>query len=153
MMAEREGFEPSVRFYPYNRLAGGCLQPTRPPLRSIGDIPKGDMPTGDSPDLIVEKPRSVPAHRSVPPQRWGVSPPHLAGGGGFEPTEACASAVFKTAAFSRSAIPPPSSTYSNSLLRVPSKTGGKLENPRGGGTRKKCRRAVPDEERIVFHEV
>ena len=26
-MAEREGFEPSVRFYPYNRLAGGCLQP------------------------------------------------------------------------------------------------------------------------------
>ena len=31
-MAEREGFEPSVRFYPYNRLAGGCLQPTRPPL-------------------------------------------------------------------------------------------------------------------------
>ena len=31
-MAEREGFEPSVRFYPYNRLAGGCLQPARPPL-------------------------------------------------------------------------------------------------------------------------
>jgi hypothetical protein len=26
-MAEREGFEPSVQFYPYNRLAGGCLQP------------------------------------------------------------------------------------------------------------------------------
>ena len=26
-MAEREGFEPSVECYPYNRLAGGCLQP------------------------------------------------------------------------------------------------------------------------------
>ncbi len=26
-MAEREGFEPSVEFNPYNRLAGGCLQP------------------------------------------------------------------------------------------------------------------------------
>ena len=26
-VAEREGFEPSVEFYPYNRLAGGCLQP------------------------------------------------------------------------------------------------------------------------------
>ncbi len=26
-MAEREGFEPSVEFYPHNRLAGGCLQP------------------------------------------------------------------------------------------------------------------------------
>ena len=33
IVAEREGFEPSVRFNPYNRLAGGCLQPTRPPLR------------------------------------------------------------------------------------------------------------------------
>ncbi len=31
-MAERQGFEPWVRFYPHNRLAGGCLQPTRPPL-------------------------------------------------------------------------------------------------------------------------
>ena len=27
LMAEREGFEPSVGDYPYNRLAGGCLQP------------------------------------------------------------------------------------------------------------------------------
>jgi hypothetical protein len=26
-LAEREGFEPSVEYYPYNRLAGGCLQP------------------------------------------------------------------------------------------------------------------------------
>ena len=26
-LAEREGFEPSVECYPYNRLAGGCLQP------------------------------------------------------------------------------------------------------------------------------
>src|SRR4030042_3581637 len=67
IMAEREGFEPSVRFYPYNRLAGGCLQPTRPPLRSC---------------LIV------------------------AAGEGFEPTEARASAVFKTAALSHSALPP-----------------------------------------------
>ena len=33
-VAEREGFEPSVQFYPYNRLAGGCLQPARPPLRA-----------------------------------------------------------------------------------------------------------------------
>ena len=26
-MAEREGFEPSVEFNPYNCLAGSCLQP------------------------------------------------------------------------------------------------------------------------------
>ena len=32
-MAEREGFEPSVEFYPHTRLAGGRLQPTRPSLR------------------------------------------------------------------------------------------------------------------------
>jgi hypothetical protein len=31
-MAERQGFEPWVKFYLHNRLAGGCLQPTRPPL-------------------------------------------------------------------------------------------------------------------------
>ncbi len=31
-MAERQGFEPWVRFYPHNRLAGGCLRPARPPL-------------------------------------------------------------------------------------------------------------------------
>src|SRR5512143_331546 len=64
-VAEREGFEPSVQFYPYNRLAGGCLQPTRPPLPTI-----------------------------------------LAEGAGFEPAGRRRPAVFKTAAFSRSAIPP-----------------------------------------------
>ena len=26
-LAERRGFEPPDRFYPINRLAGGCLQP------------------------------------------------------------------------------------------------------------------------------
>ena len=31
-MAEREGFEPSIQFYPYTRLAGERLQPARPPL-------------------------------------------------------------------------------------------------------------------------
>src|SRR5947207_7922903 len=33
-LAERRGFEPPDRFYPINRLAGGCLQPTRPPLQN-----------------------------------------------------------------------------------------------------------------------
>ena len=32
-MAEREGFEPSIQFYPYTRLAGERLRPSRPPLR------------------------------------------------------------------------------------------------------------------------
>jgi hypothetical protein len=32
ILAERQGFEPWVKFYPHNRLAGGCLRPTRPPL-------------------------------------------------------------------------------------------------------------------------
>ena len=64
-MAEREGFEPSVQFYPYNRLAGGCLQPARPPLPKI-----------------------------------------LAEGAGFEPAGRRRPAVFKTAAFSLTAIPP-----------------------------------------------
>ncbi len=26
-VAERVGFEPTVGFYPHNRLAGGCLKP------------------------------------------------------------------------------------------------------------------------------
>src|SRR5215510_6676790 len=64
-MAERRGFEPPDRFYPINRLAGGCLQP-------LGHL----------------------------------SRPALAEGVGFEPTEPCGSAVFKTAALNHSAIPP-----------------------------------------------
>ena len=36
LMAEREGFEPSVKFYPYSRLAGVCLKPARPPLQNGG---------------------------------------------------------------------------------------------------------------------
>lgn len=32
-LAEREGFEPSIQFYPYTRLAGERLRPSRPPLR------------------------------------------------------------------------------------------------------------------------
>ena len=35
-MAEREGFEPSVRFLPYTRLAGVRLKPARPPLHCHG---------------------------------------------------------------------------------------------------------------------
>jgi hypothetical protein len=38
-MAERQGFEPWVEFYPHNRLAGGCLQPTRPPLPKQNIVP------------------------------------------------------------------------------------------------------------------
>src|SRR5262245_15859920 len=64
-MAERRGFEPPDRFYPINRLAGGCLQP-------LGHLSAG----------------------------------RLAEGVGFEPTEPCGSAVFKTAALDHSAIPP-----------------------------------------------
>src|SRR5205085_760380 len=64
-MAERRGFEPPDRFYPVNRLAGGCLQP-------LGHL---------SARLLAE-------------------------GVGFEPTEPCGSAVFKTAALNHSAIPP-----------------------------------------------
>src|SRR4030042_3442867 len=41
IMAEREGFEPLVGFFPYNRLAGGCLQPSRPPLRSCLLVAEG----------------------------------------------------------------------------------------------------------------
>ena len=32
-LAEREGFEPSIQCYPYTRLAGERLRPSRPPLR------------------------------------------------------------------------------------------------------------------------
>src|SRR5438093_1330657 len=64
-LAERRGFEPPDRFYPINRLAGGCLQP-------LGHL---------SASLMAE-------------------------GVGFEPTEPCGSAVFKTAALNHSAIPP-----------------------------------------------
>ena len=35
-MAEREGFEPSVEFLPYTRLAGVRLKPARPPLQKNG---------------------------------------------------------------------------------------------------------------------
>ena len=83
-MAEREGFEPSVQFYPYNRLAGGCLQPARPPLPKI-----------------------------------------LAEGAGFEPAGRRRPAVFKTAAFSRSAIPP-GNMY---LYQIRSPRGSKKGGP------------------------
>ncbi len=33
MVAEREGFEPSVELSPHTHLAGERLQPTRPSLR------------------------------------------------------------------------------------------------------------------------
>ena len=33
LVAEREGFEPSVELSPHTRLAGERLQPTRPSLR------------------------------------------------------------------------------------------------------------------------
>ena len=35
MVAEREGFEPSVELSPHTHLAGERLQPTRPSLRKI----------------------------------------------------------------------------------------------------------------------
>ncbi len=35
MVAEREGFEPSVELSPHTHLAGERLQPTRPSLRNI----------------------------------------------------------------------------------------------------------------------
>src|SRR5881628_4268801 len=38
-MAERRGFEPPDRFYPINRLAGGCLQP-------LGHLSKRDLAEG-----------------------------------------------------------------------------------------------------------
>src|SRR5205809_8012131 len=38
-LAERRGFEPPDRFYPINRLAGGCLQP-------LGHLSKRDLAEG-----------------------------------------------------------------------------------------------------------
>ena len=95
VLAEREGFEPSVRFYPYNRLAGGCLQPTRPPLRFLPCV----VPC--TPCLHADSARRR-RHEAVAT----LCTRRLAEGVGFEPTEAFASAVFKTAALSHSAIPP-----------------------------------------------
>ena len=34
-MAEGEGFEPSVRYYPYGCLANSWFQPTHPPLQQF----------------------------------------------------------------------------------------------------------------------
>src|SRR6266545_5650605 len=39
LLAERRGFEPPDRFYPINRLAGGCLQP-------LGHLSKRDLAEG-----------------------------------------------------------------------------------------------------------
>ncbi len=67
-MAEREGFEPSVRFYPYNRLAGGCLQPTRPPLRQFPYKDPGGgsrIPLRDSTSCLVPS-RSRPSVAFAP---------------------------------------------------------------------------------------
>ena len=36
IMAEREGFEPSVEVSPHTRLAGERLQPARPSLLCVG---------------------------------------------------------------------------------------------------------------------
>ena len=40
-MAEREGFEPSVHFSAYTRLAGERLQPTRPSLLCFKYVAEG----------------------------------------------------------------------------------------------------------------
>ena len=65
MVAEREGFEPSVRFYPYNRLAGGCLQPARPPLRT--DNPRENPVSKKMPDFARALP---PTSRIAPATSW-----------------------------------------------------------------------------------
>ena len=71
-MAEREGFEPSVRFYPYNRLAGGCLQP----YSATSPDPSGTFPPGGT---LLMQPRKKgkecppPVERSVPAHRGGGS--------------------------------------------------------------------------------
>src|SRR5581483_8787852 len=74
---------------PGNRLAGGCLRPTRPPLR---------------PSIFAAAPSFVNQPAATPAARHG--PRELAEGEGFEPPRARALPVFKTGAFDRSATPP-----------------------------------------------
>ncbi len=84
-LAEREGFEPSVRGKPDNCLAGSPVQPLQ--------------------HLSAGRPsaHSTPGQDDVPP---GARTGSLAEGVGFEPTRGLPLAVFKTAAFDHSAIPP-----------------------------------------------
>jgi hypothetical protein len=56
-LAEREGFEPSVRFNPHTRLAGAHLQPARSPLQFNKDQKKwrrmrDSNPHGQSPAVF-----------------------------------------------------------------------------------------------------
>lgn len=114
--AEGEGFEPSREaFRTPHRLAGGPVRPLRHP--SI----ENQVIRGTSP----------PAARITPrlPQRPapGRGIPNQAEGGGFEPPRRRSGplAVFKTAAFSRSAIPPPAIMPGSASSVKPDDPGGR----------------------------
>ena len=73
ILAEREGFEPSVKFYPHTRLAGAHLQPTRSPLRTDNFFwrrMRDSNPQGQSP--AVFKTAVLPI-RTKPPFRNGTN--------------------------------------------------------------------------------
>jgi hypothetical protein len=130
-MAEGRGFEPPVRFYPYNRLAGGCLKPARPPLRKTVAAGLWARQTGDCSMFwrgcggrfggssgIWRRCRdhvgpaapggaSGPGGETPTPGRRGAhAAKKMAEGVGFEPTEPYGSTVFKTAPFNHSGSPP-----------------------------------------------
>ena len=96
IMAEREGFEPSVEVSPYTRLAGEHLKPTRSSLR-IG--------------LAVSD--QIVYFYAVMSLTWC-----MAEGEGFEPPFPGRKAVFKTAALNHSAIPPSLTDFDGFLFTI-----------------------------------
>ncbi len=98
ILAEREGFEPSKELSSFTRLAGERLQPTRPSLRRLINSILSHFP------MIWDE--------NNHPFKSGTG--ILAEGEGFEPPSPFGEAVFKTAAFIHSAIPPTFSPSSQS---------------------------------------
>ena len=94
-MAEREGFEPSEELSPLTRLAGERLRPARQSLRRNVKF---------SPNTAKNfNPKKCTICTTLLHQQLDVL---VAEGVGFEPTSRFRETVFKTAAFSHSAIPP-----------------------------------------------
>src|SRR3972149_1881828 len=89
---------PGQRFCPCNRLAGGCLRPTRPPLPSV-------KPTHYKAFRALAKAKGMGEDSEGAVEAPSDS---LAEGEGFEPPIPCGIPVFKTGAFNRSATPPAS---------------------------------------------
>jgi hypothetical protein len=116
--AEREGFEPSVRFLTLHSLSKRAPSASRSsllilrggrlasPHQRLVNRSKATPWGGSAGSLLVRRARRHTAPRAHPHDYSIVNGGGLAEEEGFEPPSPLGDAVFKTAAFNRSATPP-----------------------------------------------